>query len=225
MFKSYSSKPVTRDACRIVDGVPLSKVDGIESTWQYQPANIDAIQFKAYETPQVGDWIVRLTAEDTYHVTDKVFRERNIVPPELLYREAPNTAHNGDSNANYWGKTNWQRKPDEPNFKCSYCGSADPYDVWASIVSGAKLVASDMKYGWPHKFYVEGGPEGVKKFYTLHLKDADPQHAEIIQQAMGMRFHFHADSVEWEPYKTPAEVEASTPYVAQDNPKPADKLH
>ena len=51
---------------------------------QYMVAEVtsrttNVVLFKAYEEPQVNDWIVRLTAEDTYHVTDTVFRERNVV--------------------------------------------------------------------------------------------------------------------------------------------------
>jgi len=42
-------------------------------------STINGITFKHYEPVLVGDWIVKLTVEDTYHCSDAVFRERNIV--------------------------------------------------------------------------------------------------------------------------------------------------
>ena len=39
----------------------------------------NGITFKAYEQPREGDFICRLTMEDTYHVSRAVFMERNIV--------------------------------------------------------------------------------------------------------------------------------------------------
>lgn len=42
---------------------------------------------------------------------------------------------------------------------CSYCGSIHPEDLAKYLEAGvAKLGGSDWKYGWPHKFYVEGIP-------------------------------------------------------------------
>lgn len=86
IFISYKSKPVTRMAFQITKDHVIVKpkaVDGCE----YCIGHIDSggvvtkpIKFKAYESPIVGDWIVQLTADDTYHCTDAVFRERNIVP-------------------------------------------------------------------------------------------------------------------------------------------------
>lgn len=39
---------------------------------------------------------------------------------------------------------------------CSYCGSIHPGDLLSALAAGAKLSESDWKYGWPHKFYVDG---------------------------------------------------------------------
>ncbi len=72
MFKEYQSKPIVREAMEIM-ALP-AKIEDKESTYTY-----NGVEFKAYEQPQIGDWVVRLTEEDTYHVSDKVFRERNIV--------------------------------------------------------------------------------------------------------------------------------------------------
>lgn len=80
-FQSYESKPVTRQAFQITDKHSWTKVGESEyiiSEDTDQTTNL--IRFKAYQEPVIGDWIVRLTAEDTYHCTDAVFRERNVVP-------------------------------------------------------------------------------------------------------------------------------------------------
>ena len=75
-FNPYQSKPIERQAFQITSNMEWAKV--AEAAYMiHLPA---MIKFKAYEEPQVGDWIVRLTEEDTYHCTDAVFRERNIVP-------------------------------------------------------------------------------------------------------------------------------------------------
>lgn len=72
----YESKPIVRYAIQIKNYLPFKCIDA-DSEYVYQN-----IRFKAYEAPKINDWIVRLTEEDTYHVSDKVFRERNIVPGE-----------------------------------------------------------------------------------------------------------------------------------------------
>ena len=80
-FKSYESKPVIRQAFQITEAHAWEKIGEasyVISEDTEETANI--IKFKSYEEPKIGDWIVRLTAEDTYHCTDLVFRERNIVP-------------------------------------------------------------------------------------------------------------------------------------------------
>lgn len=44
--------------------------------------------------------------------------------------------------------------------RCSYCGSVHPGDLVALLKSGqgVRMHGADWKYGWPHKFYVEGIP-------------------------------------------------------------------
>lgn len=76
MFKDYESKPVMRSAHLVTINDVIAKVEGEEASYTL---NTD-ILFKAYEPVSVGDYIVRLTVEDTYHCSAKVFRERNIVP-------------------------------------------------------------------------------------------------------------------------------------------------
>lgn len=41
---------------------------------------------------------------------------------------------------------------------CSYCGSMHPEDLAAALKAGAKGHWADLKYGWPHKFYVDDVP-------------------------------------------------------------------
>lgn len=85
-FLGYESKQVTRMAFQITVNhvvVKPKSIDGCEYTIGHIGENntvMSPIKFKAYEEPKVGDWIVKLTEEDTYHCTDTVFRERNIVP-------------------------------------------------------------------------------------------------------------------------------------------------
>lgn len=49
---------------------------------------------------------------------------------------------------------------DVPTFRtCGYCGSMHPADLLAALLAGtATLHGADWKYGWPHKFYVDGMP-------------------------------------------------------------------
>jgi hypothetical protein len=73
-FMPYESKPITRMAMEIPENAGIVKVG--ESTYVFQD-----VTFKAYQPPVAGDYIVRLTEEDTYHVARDVFLERNIVTP------------------------------------------------------------------------------------------------------------------------------------------------
>jgi hypothetical protein len=48
-----------------------------------------------------------------------------------------------------------------PFRSCSYCGSIHPEDLVAWLEKGASLYGADWKYGWPHKYYVEGIPNPI----------------------------------------------------------------
>ncbi len=72
-FKAYESKPITRMAVEIDDDNRV--LDHGENNYSFA-----GIKFKAYQQPVKGDYVVRLTHEDTYHVARAVFHERNIVP-------------------------------------------------------------------------------------------------------------------------------------------------
>jgi hypothetical protein len=69
-----------------------------------------------------------------------------------------------------WRAADWRKitgkvsesEPYEPTYRtCGYCGSIHPEDLVTFIAQGATLHGSDWKYGWPHKFYVEGIPNPI----------------------------------------------------------------
>ena len=80
MFKSYESKPITRRAHKITEKDKINKVAGVESAYNLHSTDQLPFTFKAYEEVKVGDYIVYLTANDTYHCSAAVFTERNIIP-------------------------------------------------------------------------------------------------------------------------------------------------
>jgi hypothetical protein len=86
IFKPYEAKPVTRMAFQITPEHIITRNPDKEASYHIVQIHSEdsvvtsVIEFKAYEEPKVGDWVVRLTPEDTYHCTDAVFMERNIVP-------------------------------------------------------------------------------------------------------------------------------------------------
>lgn len=74
-------------------------------------------------------------------------------------------AHDFDFGASRFGGPKWRpageklhpSNDDVPSFRtCSYCGSMHPEDLLEALKAGAELHMADMKYGWPHKFYVDG---------------------------------------------------------------------
>lgn len=71
-FRPYESKRITRMAFEIPAGAQIASIG--PNTYLYE-----GITFKAYQLPAVGDYVVRLSEEDTYHVARDVFFERNIV--------------------------------------------------------------------------------------------------------------------------------------------------
>lgn len=90
-----------------------------------------------------------------------------------------------------------------PMRTCSFCGSGHPADVVRALAAGAKFCAADWKYGWPHKFYLDGIqnpiagqqiivgsksngrnveyirgralPKTHGKWYNIHLRDLDAE--------------------------------------------------
>lgn len=91
MFKAYEGKPVTRMAHEVTAEDVIEKVGEATST-------INGVEFKHYEPVNVGDYIVRLTEDDTYHCTKAVFEERNYITQKttgLTFSEAIAASKNG----------------------------------------------------------------------------------------------------------------------------------
>jgi hypothetical protein len=74
-FQAFESKPVTRHAYQITEHDAIAKMGKATYNIVLGPR---VIEFKAYEKPQVGDFIV-YTADDIYHCSEATFRERNVV--------------------------------------------------------------------------------------------------------------------------------------------------
>jgi hypothetical protein len=65
--------------------------------------------------------------------------------------ETDQTVH---SDAKRWGGWSWREPHHGEHFRrCDFCGSIHPEDLAAEPHWEANW--SDMKYGWPHKFYVD----------------------------------------------------------------------
>lgn len=86
----------------------------------------------------------------------------------IAWPERP-TCHDVDPHAQRFGPTLWREPrplggegiPYRETFRtCSYCGSIHPEDLYRHLAGepGAELHGADWKYGWPHKFYVQGIP-------------------------------------------------------------------
>lgn len=83
MFKEYKSKQIIRLAHKVVKGDIINSVADMEATYQlYMHDTGETAFFNAYEEVKVGDYVVRLTIEDTYHCSAAVFAERNIIEEE-----------------------------------------------------------------------------------------------------------------------------------------------
>lgn len=73
-------------------------------------------------------------------------------------------AHRNDFMAVQFSPLTWRaswadREPARDNLRrCSYCGSVHPDDLLNALKSGGRLELSDMKYKWPHKYYVKNVP-------------------------------------------------------------------
>jgi hypothetical protein len=97
-------------------------------------------------------------------------------------------AHNHEEHARAFAPHSW----DKATCRCSYCGSISPTLLAKLIADGAIMSLADMKYGWPHKFYVrhENLDSGMAKFYSNHIRDATPEELPVIENAMGFKFQF-----------------------------------
>lgn len=69
-----------------------------------------------------------------------------------------------DLNVGWRSPTRSEGSPYEPTYRtCWFCGSIHPEDLWHLLTDGAPIEVhrADRKYGWPHKFYIEGIPNPI----------------------------------------------------------------
>lgn len=77
----------------------------------------------------------------------------------MKWPERPTCHGSSASRYGVWREPTPTRPPYGQEFRtCGYCGSIHPEDLIRVVEAGAKLGGSDWKYGWPHKFYVNGIP-------------------------------------------------------------------
>lgn len=87
---------------------------------------------------------------------------------DLDWPDAP-VCHTGDSARSeflVWRPSRTRRDHAEPYSEpyrtCGYCGSIHPEDLYRAMMRHPspdfRITGSDWKYGWPHKFYVDGIP-------------------------------------------------------------------
>lgn len=107
---------------------------------------------------------------------------------------------------------NW-RLPAEhmPWRTCDYCGSIHPEDLVSLVEKypSAKFEVADMKYGHPHKIYIDiqeklaSGQKPWVKFYTVHfvddgITDADFETvAALVWKHAGVLFSRDERGVKW----------------------------
>lgn len=70
MFKEYTTKPQVRAACVIETDGKLEQEN--TKLWAYHH-NAGSVYFMAYSEPKVGDYIVRNSEHDIYHVDQATF--------------------------------------------------------------------------------------------------------------------------------------------------------
>lgn len=108
----------------------------------------------------------------------------------LTWPERP-TCHDQNPHAAGFGATFWRPPrsrrglddPFEATFRtCSYCGSIHPGDLFAAASRHTLTFdMADWKYGWPHKFYVDGMPNPAagqeQRHYTYGPPESLARHA------------------------------------------------
>lgn len=83
---------------------------------------------------------------------------------------------------------------------CSYCGSLHPEDMYNLLDKADRVEFADMKYGYPHKLYIDIGAT-ILKFYTKHLTDINDKETldlilNKIKEKTGVKFKSHLDKKE-----------------------------
>lgn len=77
-----------------------------------------------------------------------------------------------------------------PYLHCRWCGSMHPDVLIAALAAGATLRGVDWKFGWPHRFTVQGAlPTQRGKFYLGHLFDSNWTNAQLIAPLTALQTH------------------------------------
>lgn len=82
-------------------------------------------------------------------------------PERPLCHDADATARYGIHHTVEWRPPDLAREPAATGLRtCNWCGSVHPEDLWNLVHEriGVRFEPADRKYGWPHKFYVDGVP-------------------------------------------------------------------
>lgn len=130
--------------------------------------------------------------------------------PELLFPEKP-TCHSIDPIFRFSEMEIVWRDAESDHRSCSYCGSLHPADLLLWVEQrGAKLELADMKYGWPHKFYIRyesQRPAGGApiKFYNEHLMEIADEYtfkylSGLLAQRGGIQFVRKDGRLGWRVY-------------------------
>lgn len=112
---------------------------------------------------------------------------------EQIQWPARPACHDNQWSAQQFGPSEWRNAgPGRAYRSCSYCGSIHPEDLLHAMRNGSTAERSDFKYGWPHKFYITGGPVGHAKWYNEHFTDMDADAvralSEELEKHVGIRF-------------------------------------
>lgn len=125
------------------------------------------------------------------------------MPEQSTLWPARPTCHDNDYASKTFGAASWQVR--DGLRRCSFCGSLHPEDLYSALTNGAKLEASDWKYGWPHKFYVNGipnpnvGNEVSKAFGSgpLPMTEENKAHWNRIASTHGGRVEITESEGRW----------------------------
>lgn len=115
----------------------------------------------------------------------------------------------GWNSAARWGGWNWAHPRGAEHFRrCSFCGSIHPGDLAAEPSWHGDW--ADMKYGWPHKFYVQGVANRHPEIRRIMTACAQKQWDEAQQALSEGKQTFGVGGYEWYPVAAiPAGVDTS----------------
>lgn len=73
-----------------------------------------------------------------------------------------------------WGGWDWREPVRGEHFRrCSYCGGMHPEDL-AAEQEWLRMSWADMKYGWPHKLYVDVPNRDPERLYVRSASNTAP---------------------------------------------------